>query len=211
MSFRELTPADVVDGTDEAISEARAVLDELIAPKDQRTFENTMRPLDRISDIMGNAFYRYAFMGYVHTDKEVRDAAKESEEKLSKFGVEMIFRDDLNTAVKEYAATEEAQALEGEKARFLEFALRDLRRAGHDLDAATRGEVKAKTERLVELSVRFQQNIDEWEAFILVDRDGLDGLPDSYIDGLDRDEETGLYKVTIDYPRQNAAKAGSCP
>ena len=157
MSFRELTPADVVDGTDEAISEARAVLDELIAPKDQRTFENTMRPLDRISDIMGNAFYRYAFMGYVHTDKEVRGAAKESEEKLSKFGVEMIFRDDLNTAVKEYAATEEGQALEGEKARFLEFALRDLRRAGHDLDAATRGEVKAKTERLVELSVRFQQ------------------------------------------------------
>src|SRR5690606_19651852 len=127
-------------------------------------------------------------------------AAKEAEEKLSKFGVEMIFRDDLNTAVKEYAATDEAGRLEGEKARFLEFMLRDLRRAGHELDPETRAEVKAKTERLVELGVRFQQNIDEWEAYILVDRDGLDGLPDSYIEGLERDEETGRYRVSIDYP-----------
>lgn len=113
MSFRKLTPADITTGTDEAISEARAVLDELTAPRDERTFENTMRPIDRIGDILGHAFYRYAFMGYVHTDKDVRTAAKEAEEKLSKFGVEMIFRDDLNTAVKEYAATDEAKALEG--------------------------------------------------------------------------------------------------
>ncbi|MFO7300457.1 MAG: M3 family metallopeptidase [Actinomycetes bacterium] len=200
MSFRDLTPADVTTGTENAIAEARAVLDELCAPKEQPTFENTMRPIDRINDILGHAFYRYAFMGYVHTSKEVRDAAKEAEEKLSKFGVEMIFRDDLNTAVKEYAATDEAGSLEGEKKRFLDFMLRDLRHAGHDLDPETRTEVKAKTERLIELGVRFQGNIDEWEAHILVDRDGLDGLPESFIEGLEKDEETGLYKVSIDYP-----------
>lgn len=200
MSFRKLTPADITNGTDRAIDEARAVLDDLTAPKEERTFDNTMRPIDRIGDIMGHAFFRYAFMGYVHTDKDVRTAAKEAEEKLSKFGVEIIFRDDLNTAVKEYAATDKAGRLEGEKARFLEFMLRDLRRAGHELDPETRAEVKAKTERLVELGVRFQQNIDEWEAYILVDRDGLDGLPDSYIEGLERDEETGRYRVSIDYP-----------
>src|SRR5690606_23369890 len=83
MSFRDLTPGDVTTGTENAIAEARAVLDELCAPKEQPTFENTMRPIDRINDILGHAFYRYAFMGYVHTSKEVRDAAKEAEEKLS--------------------------------------------------------------------------------------------------------------------------------
>ncbi len=200
MSYSELTPEQIEKGTDQAIGRARAVLDELATPKEPRTFENTLRPLDRINDILGHAFGDYGFMGYVHTDKAVRSAAKDAEEKTTKFGVELIFRDDLNAAVQEFAATEEAASLEGERARFLEFVLRDLRRAGHELDPETRASVKVKTERLVELGVRFQQNIDEWEAWILCDRDGLDGLPDSYIDSLDVDEDTGLYKVTIDYP-----------
>jgi thimet oligopeptidase len=153
-----------------------------------------------VVDIMGHVFNDYAFMGYVHPSKEVRTAAKDSEEKSSKFAVEMIFREDLNAAVKEFAATDEAKGLTGEDARLLEFTLRDLRRAGHELDPDTRARVKEKTERLVELGVRFQQNIDEWDDWILCDRDDLAGLPDSYIDGLELDEETGKHKVTIDYP-----------
>src|SRR5690606_28838708 len=36
MSFRKLTPADITNGTDRAIDEARAVLDDLTAPKEER-------------------------------------------------------------------------------------------------------------------------------------------------------------------------------
>ena len=150
-----------------------ARLDELAASKDTRTFDNTLRPLDKIGDILAHAFTNYAFMGYVHVDKDVRDAAKTAEEKASQFGVEMIFRDDLNTAVQEYATTSEASSLQGEQARFLEFTLRDLRKAGHDLDPEMRSTVKEKTERLVTLGVQFQQNIDEWDDWILVTRDEL--------------------------------------
>ena len=198
--YLELTPARIEDATDAALVEARAVVDELVAPKPERTFANTLRPLDRIADILAHSFTRYAFMGYAHPDKEVRAAAKDAEEKSDKLKVEIIFRDDLNAAVKEYASSDEAGDLQGEEARFLEFVLRDLRRAGHDLDPETRAAVKAKTERLVELGVRFQQNIDEWEDWILVTREDLDGLPDSFIDALDTDEETGKLKVTIEYP-----------
>lgn len=200
MSYIDLTPEAVEAGVNEAIERSRAVLDELVAPKEQRTFDNTLRPLDRIHDILGHAFHKFGFMGFVHPFKEVRNSATDANERAEKFGVELIFRDDLNQAVKKYAATEEAAALEGEQARFLEFVLRDLRQAGHDLDQETRAVVKEKTERLVELGVRFQQNIDEWEDFILVDTDELDGLPDAYIEGLEVDEETGKRKVTIDYP-----------
>lgn len=198
--YLTLTPAQIEAGTDQAIADARAVLDELAAPKDRRTFENTMKPLDRIADILAHATTKYSFPGYVHSDKEVRAAAKTSEEMQTKFGVDMVFRDDLNSAVTEYAETDEAKSLQGEKGRFLEFSLRDLRRAGHDLDSDTRAAVKEKTERLVELGVRFQQNVDEWDDWILCTRDDLDGLPDSFIDALETDEETGRYKVTIAYP-----------
>lgn len=198
--YSTITAAIIEEGTGRAIAESEAILEQLIR-QDERSFDNTMRPLDHIGDVLGHAFADYAFMGYVHPDKDVRSAAKDAEEKLDKFGVEIIFRDDLNEAVQEYAATDDAGSLDGERARFLEFALRDLRRAGHELDAATRAEVKAKTERLVELGVRFQQNIDEWQDWILVTREDLEGLPESFIGSLETDEESGMLKVTIDYPQ----------
>jgi Zn-dependent oligopeptidase len=112
----------------------------------------------------------------------------------------MVFRDDLNAAVQEYAATEEAGSLEGERARLVEFTLRDLRHAGHELTPEARGRVKERTQRLVELGVRFQENIDEWEDHILVTRDELEGLPESFAESLETDEETGKLKVTLAYP-----------
>lgn len=200
LGYASITAATVEPGIDQAIAEARQIIDDLVSLDEPRTFENTMRPLDRMGDVLAHAFARHAFMGYVHPEKEVRTAAKAAEEKLSTFGVEVIFRDDLNAAVQEYAASEEAAGLEGEQARFLEFTLRDLRRAGHDLPAEVRAEVKEKTQRLVELGVRFQSNIDEWDDWILVDRSDLDGLPDSFADSLETDEETGKLKVTLAYP-----------
>ncbi len=192
--------AAVEAGVDQALADAGSVIDEAVAPKDQRTFENTMMPLDRMSDILSKAFARYVFMGYVHPDKEVRSAGKAGEEKLSSFAVDVIFRDDLNAAVREYASTEEAAGLDGERARYLEFVIRDLRHAGHELDPETRAAVKEKTQRLVELGVRFQSNIDEWDDWLLVDREDLDGLPDSFAEGLEVDEETGKLKLTLAYP-----------
>jgi thimet oligopeptidase len=195
-----MTPAQIEEGTDRAIREAEAVLDDLVAPKEEHSFENTLRPLDRIADTLAHATTSYTFMGYVHTDKEVRTAAKAAEEKLTKWGSDIYFREDLNAAVQEYAATDEARDLQGEHRRLLDFVLRDLRRAGHDLEPETRERVQELTQRGIELEVRFQQNIDEWDDWILVTRDDLQGLPDAYIDGLAVDEETGKYKVTIAYP-----------
>lgn len=200
MSYTALTTAQIEEGVSKAIAESAAILDEVVAAKDQRTFENTMRPLDRISDVMAHAFTAYVFPRYVHTSRDIRDSANAAQEKMTQFEVEIAFRDDLYRAVTEYAATDEASALGGEKARFLDFTLRDLRRAGHELNPEARAAVKEKTDRLVTLGVQFQQNIDEWEDWILVTRDELDGLPDSYVDALEVDEETGKYKVTIQYP-----------
>jgi thimet oligopeptidase len=198
--FSTVTAEDVEKGMDTALAEAQQILEDLIAPKEERTFENTMLPLDRIADVLSRANTRYAFMGYVHPEKEVRSAAKAAEEKMETFGVEMVFRDDLNAAVREYAATEEAGSLEGERARLVEFTLRDLRHAGHELTPEARARVKERTQRLVELGVRFQENIDEWEDHILVTGDELEGLPPSFAESLDTDEETGKLKVTLAYP-----------
>ncbi len=200
MSFSELTPESIETGISTRLEEAESVLTELISVEGERSFSNTMRPLDKINDILGFANYEFCFMGYVHPDKEVRTAAKLAEEKRQKWASEMVFRDDLYAAVKNYSSTDEAAGLSAEEARYLEKTLRDLRNAGHELDSETKDFVKEKTLRLNELEVQFQQNIDEWEDGLLVTRDDLEGMPDAWIDSLSIDEETGKYKVSLDYP-----------
>ena len=126
-NYSMLTPDEVTAGVDEAIAEAEIVLESIVIAGAERTFDNTLRPLDRIADILDHANYHYAFMGYVHPDKDVRSAGKKAEEKKDKWASEIFFREGLNAAVKEYAATEEASNLQGEHLRLLEFVLRDLR------------------------------------------------------------------------------------
>jgi thimet oligopeptidase len=198
--YARLEPKQITEGVDRAIAEAETVLNGLVSISGVRTFENTLRPLDRVFDILSHANHDYYFMGYVHPDREVRSAAKDAEEKADKWASDLWFRDDLNTSIQDFATTDEALSLDGEQLRFLEFTLRDLRRAGHDLDEETREKVRRLTQRLIELSVRFQQNIDEWEAYILATRADLEGMPESWIDSLGVDEETGKYRVSIDYP-----------
>jgi len=191
--------AEVAKITDEALAEADRLVDGLVTAT-ERTWETTMLPLEQISDRLEQAFGAGAFMGYVHTDEEVRNAAREAEERMQQWAVELIFRDDLYAAVTAYAETDDAGTLEGERARLLEFTRRDLRRAGHELDPAVRAEVKQLTSRLVELGVAFEQNIAEHKDALVVTREDLSGLPDSYIDSLAPGDEEGTYRVTMAYP-----------
>ena len=80
--------------------------------------------------------------------------------------------------------------------------MRDFRRAGHELTAEQRAELEALRNRLVELQVAFARNINESPDWIEVDREGLDGLPDSYVERL-RPGKARTYRVSLDYPEIN--------
>ncbi|HJR92224.1 MAG TPA: M3 family metallopeptidase [Acidimicrobiia bacterium] len=193
------TPEQVAALVDEAIADADTLVDRLVGAE-ERTWETTLAPLDAISDRLEQAYGRGPFMGYVHPDAEVRTAARQAEERIQQWAVELIFRDDLYEAVTEYAATEDAVALEGEKARLLSFVRRDLRRAGHELGPDVRAEVKRLTQRLVELGVAFETNIAEHEDALVLTSDDLAGLPENYVERLTPGDEEGTYKVTMAYP-----------
>jgi thimet oligopeptidase len=184
----------------EVLNRADAMVSGIVDPDAPSRFATTLGVLEDISDLLSTNYGQTAFMGYVHPDKEVRDAGNAAEERLQKWGVELIFREDLYRAVKAFSETDEAKTLQGEQARLLEFTMRDFRRAGHELTPEVRAEVKKFTERLVELGIAFQRNIDEHRDFLIVTKEDLTGLADSYIEGLDPGEEEGTLKVGLSYP-----------
>lgn len=203
IDFQTLTPEQVAEGCQAAIDRCDAAIATIVATAaGGRTFANTFGALEDASDIVMQASGTYGFMSYVAADDALRETARDWEEKLSKYAVELGFREDLYDAVKQYAATAEAGALAGEEARLLERTLRDYRRNGFELPAEQRKRVQELMNRLVELGTDFRRAIDTWEDGITATREELAGMPDRWIDGLKTVEEHGQtkYRVTLDYP-----------
>lgn len=196
--YTKVTAATVSAATEEGVAEANKLIDGIVSVTGERTTQNTLLPLDEAAALVGIAYGRGAFMARVHPDEAVREAGSVAEERLSKWGIEVVFRADLHQAMRELAATDPQTT--PEQARLLEFWLRDFRRAGHDLEAEQQAELKKRQDRLVELEVAFQANVDAYKDWIEVTKDELEGLPESYIEALTPGQAEGTFRVTLDYP-----------
>ncbi len=196
--YTTVTPESVRAVVEDAIRRGEDVLSGIAGRPP--AWDATMAPLDEVAALVVIAYGRGPFMARVHPDREVRDAAQEAEERLTKWQSDLAFRRGLYEAVEAFAATAEAQALEGEHARLLEFTRRDFRRAGHELSEEQRAEVQRLRTRLVELGVAFARNIDEYEDGLELTRDELAGLPDDYVARLSPGKDEGTFRVSLDYP-----------
>jgi Zn-dependent oligopeptidase len=200
--FTNTTADSVQAAVTDALAEADALIERTVASVDAPSFEATMRPLDQAGAAAMGGYSRGAFMAYVHTDSDVRDAGQAAEEAVQKWMVQLPFREDLYRAVRAFADTPEAAALEGEPKRLLEFWLRDFRRAGHELAPEDKAELESLRRRLVELEVAFARNINDDQGGIEVTREDLAGLPDDYVERLSPGTEPGTYKVSIKRPER---------
>ncbi|MEE9299093.1 MAG: M3 family metallopeptidase [Acidimicrobiia bacterium] len=198
--YTTVTTESVRAAVDDAIERGEELVATVVGVSEAKTWANTMAPLNVLDDVVVRANGTGPFMARVHPEREVRDAAQEAEEKLSKWTSDLVFRRDLYDAIEGYASTDEAAALEGERARYLEFNRRDLRRAGHALSEEERAEVQKHRTRLVELGVAFNRNIDEASGGLDLTREQLDGMPDDYVHRLAEGEADGTHRVSIDYP-----------
>ena len=201
--YASVTAGDVEAGVDSAIARAEALVGEIAAVPDAgRSVENTLHPLDEISDLLTQAGGRYGFLSQVAADPALREAAHAGEEKLDTFATGLGFREELDMALRALDGASQDRAMAPEAARFLDFELRDFRRNGMRLGKPERGRLQDLKERLVRLGIAFRRNIDEYEDAIVVSRAQLDGLPEAYIDGLSTEPGDGerRYRVSLDYP-----------
>ncbi|HKS90524.1 MAG TPA: M3 family metallopeptidase [Tepidiformaceae bacterium] len=203
VDYAALAPGTIGEVCQAAMDACDAAIAEIVAIADgDRTFANTMLALEEAGDQLSTVSSAYTFMAYVHSDEAMRAAAHEWEQKLDTYSIGLAFREDLYEATRAFAATDEAKALMGEDARLLDRELRDYRRNGFELPKEQRDHIRELFDRLVALGVDFRKAIDEWDDGIVVGREELAGLPDSYIDGLTTVDEGGetRYRVSLDYP-----------
>ena len=196
------TPERIRAGVETAIARCEAILAGVARVEGVRTFANTLQPLDEVANLLALASGEHGFLTYVAADPALREAALEAEQRLDTYGISIGFREEIAAAVRAFAETAEAQALDGVPAQLLAHRRRDHRRNGFDLDPERRARVRALKERLIHLGIEFRRNIDEYDDALLLRREQLRRLPEAYIERLDvvATPEGARYRVSLDYP-----------
>ena len=180
--FDEIGHEHVEPAIDLLLAEAQASLDELAGDAGERTFDNTLLALERVTEKLGFAMGVIGHLESVRTTPELRKAYNAVQPKVSEFYSNIPLNAALWRQLKRFAATAEAKSLEGVRARFLNKTLDEFRRAGADLDAAGKKRLSEIDVELTRLTQKFSENVlDATNAFELIEDDEarLAGLPES--------------------------------
>lgn len=137
------------------------------------------------------------FPQHVSTDKSLRDASTEADRKLQEFDVEISMHQDVfNNLLMLEAKNEE---MDPESKRFLERLIKLGKRNGLHLPKNVQEEIKILKNRMNELGIQFNKNLNEVTTVLEFSDDELDGLAEDFVNALEK-AETGKRKVTLKYP-----------
>jgi thimet oligopeptidase len=185
-----------LDECRKGLDSAKAILPEILASTEERTVDNTLTRYNDLLTGLGNSAGMAGLFSEVHPDAEVRDAARTCEQEVSTFVTAL----QLNRGLYDAINSIDLRSADAETKRFVEFTLRDYRRAGVDRDEATRARITAIDEELTKLSQQFSKNVaDDVRAIEVDDAAALAGMPQDYIDA-HPPAANGKIRITTDYP-----------
>ncbi|MDP6849693.1 MAG: M3 family metallopeptidase, partial [Planctomycetota bacterium] len=195
----EQTPSEVVSTVDSVLAMADAALDS-IATQDPATatFESTFAALDSAVYPMMTVMNRYWLMKETRQEPEIREACTSQVQRLSEWGVEVEYREDLYRICNAVSARIESGDLlqpEGEDAQLYRDTMRDYRRAGFNLDSSTREKVAKMKNKLSKLESDFDSNITNSSVTLEFVAEDLAGVPESFLES--SKTQTGKHAVRV--------------
>ena len=184
--FDQIRVEHVVPAVTELLTDCRARLDQILSAAAPRTYANTLTPLDTISERLEYAVGITRHLEGVATTPELREAFNAIQEPVTKFFSSLSLNADLWAAIKAFAATDEARALTGARARFLKKTVDSFRRNGAELPPEGKAKLQEMDIELTRVTTKFGENVlDSTNEFELLieDEAQLAGLPESAIVG----------------------------
>ncbi len=178
--FDRIRAADVEPAAASLLRDARARLEAIAAAPGERTFENTMRAFDELTEPLDYAMGVVRHLESVATYPELRAAFNAVQPEVSAFYSGIPLHAGLWKSIQTFAATGEGARLAGERRRFLDKTVDTFRRHGADLDPAGKKRLEEIDVELTQLTTRFSENVlDSTNAYelVLADQADVAGLP----------------------------------
>jgi oligopeptidase A len=183
--FDRIQASDIQPAVSQLLAEARVRLESLAAAPGERTFENTMRSLDLLTDPLDYAMGVVRHLEAVATYPELRAAFNAVQPEVSAFYTGIPLHQGLWKGIKAYAETPEGAALSGERRRYVVKTMDAFRRHGAELPPEGKKRLEELDVELTRLTTKFSENVlDSTNAFELVIANEADlaGLPPTAID-----------------------------
>lgn len=197
-------PAEIKDRFAMVKKHISDIVDGILAvPSQERTFANTMKPLDDIERFTVIHAGPLLAESYVSTEKSIRDLCQMEYIGLAAFVQDKVSKNvSLYRACKEYfehGYKPEEASLTNEERRFVKESMHDFERSGLSLPEEQLSTLKEVSNKINELSMKYERNIAESNKKIHVARDDLKGISDEFIKSLDK-AEGGKFVLGTDYP-----------
>ena len=203
----DYTPQEISSLEAQAAKELDVNLNFLVnIPAKERDFNNTVLALESAYTSYWFVPKNLSLLAYFHENADMREAAARLEAKGSQTKAAVFARKDVYRALKEYADTN--PSLSHEDARLLAKWLERYERAGMALsDKEAQEYSRLNTERLNKIT-QYNVNLNNYKDELIVSREELDGLGETFINRLDRTKD-GRYIVTLKYPDYNPFMASA--
>ena len=205
-AFSKIKPEQVKPAVEQAISDCKKVIEQVLADNDVFTWQNLVMPIDDIDDVLAKLWSPVSHMNSVVSSDELREAYESCLPLLSEYGTFVGQHEGLYQAYLSVKNSDTFEQLDVAQQKVITNALRDFKLSGialNDEDKKRYGEIKT---RLSELSSSFSNNVlDATHAFSITieNKDELTGLPESALAAaqeLAKAKEKQGFTFTLDIP-----------
>lgn len=183
--FSSIRLEDFLPAMEEAMKEAKAEIDVLVAQEQTPTFANTVERLERSGKKLGRIAEIFFNLDSAETSDAMQELAQQLSPMLASFGNDIQLNEGLFQRVKHVYEHVDKPSLSAEQLRLLEKTFKGFSRNGALLDEAGKKELRDIDRQLAELKVRYSKNVlQETNAFLLhlTDESDLEGIPSSIRD-----------------------------
>jgi oligopeptidase A len=183
--FSEFRPGNVTPALDQLLAENRELIALQEADGREPTWENFVVTLDDANERLRRAWGQVAHMNAVMNSPALREVYNANLGRITQYFTELSQSEALFRKYKALRASPDFSALTQAQRKVIDNELRDFRLGGAELPAERKARFKQVSERLAQLSSKFNDNLlDATNAFELIvqDRAQLSGIPDDVLE-----------------------------
>jgi oligopeptidase A len=204
--FSKIKPEHIKPAVEQAITNCKATIAEVLANNTQFTWANLVAPIDEVDDVLSKLWSPISHMNSVVNSDELREAYESCLPLLSEYGTFVGQHAGLFAAYQQLHDSDEFQTLNDAQQKVITNALKDFKLSGIALNEQDKKRYGEIATRLSELSSTFGNNIlDATHAFSvnITDESELSGLPESAKEAakaLAESQDKAGWLFTLDIP-----------
>jgi peptidyl-dipeptidase Dcp len=182
--FEIIKPEHYMPAFQKGMNDCRKEIKDITGNKDEPSFENTVKALDRTGDLLNRVSAVFFAQAQANTSDSLQKIEMEISPELAAFQDEVRLNPELFQRVKTVYEKQQQFNLSGEQEFLLENLYKGFIMNGANLNKQDQDTLKAMNQKLSVLTVSFSQNIlaetNTYKLFI-TRREDLRGLPASVI------------------------------